>query len=461
MTVELDADGQLSIRYVPLDELIEDPANAKAHDEDEIRRAIERFGFVEPEIVDERTGRILAGHGRTKTLQRMSRRRGAQPPRGILVADDGRWLVPTVAGVRSEDDAEARAMLVGLNGVQESGGWNTAKLVEALAPLRDETALQLAGTGFDFAELDRLIAEVEAENRPDPEPEPPEPSPPAEPVARAGDVWHIGPHTVIVGDCTDRDVWDVLLGDRSIDVTLTSFPYGVGLDYGDEVEDSIENVRRLLDVVPGILAERTRAGGYAVVNFADLIAGKLAAGVDDELIEYPMALDYWPAFRAAGWTLHSRRIWAKPHARVSAPWTANSNRAACDWEHLWSWRKPGARAFVARTERSALGVWDTSRMEGVEHGKELHPAAFPASMAELVLEVHSRRGELVVDPFLGTGSTIIAAHRRKRVGAGIELVPRSADLAIARIVAHTRKPAIRQDGAEFPVPPDTREESTP
>lgn len=141
--------------YVPVDDLVPAESNAKAHDQALLARSVETFGFVEPVVVDERTGRLLSGHGRTEHLTER-RAAGDDPPEGVIVGDDGRWLVQVVRGVRSRDDAHATAMGIALNRVGERGGWVPEVLTMQLDELR--TTDLLDATGWSADELDDMIA---------------------------------------------------------------------------------------------------------------------------------------------------------------------------------------------------------------------------------------------------------------------------------------------------------------
>lgn len=148
--------------YLPLDSLKEDPANPKEHDTVLMNASVGRFGFIEPMVVDERTGYLISGHGRRGTLIRI-RDNGEGPPDGVELALDGEWMVPVVRGWASNSDTEAHAALAALNRIGERGGWDDADLLTLL----DEIAQAddgLVGVGFsetDHAVLKRL-AEAEA-----------------------------------------------------------------------------------------------------------------------------------------------------------------------------------------------------------------------------------------------------------------------------------------------------------
>lgn len=131
--------------------------NAKAHATGAIARSVERFGYVEPMVLDERTGRLVAGHGRLTDLQ-ARRAAGESAPEGVEVADD-RWQAPVLRGWGSRSDAEADAAALALNRVGEAGGWQHDTLAELLAELAVDPDL-LDVTGFDPGDLDNLLAEL-------------------------------------------------------------------------------------------------------------------------------------------------------------------------------------------------------------------------------------------------------------------------------------------------------------
>jgi hypothetical protein len=141
---------------MPLSLLVPDKANPKAHSLDTIGDSIGRFGYVEPVVLDERTGFIVSGHGRTEAL-RARFARGEAPPEGVLIGEKGEWLVPVITGWASKNDAEARGALIALNRTGEIGGWQDEVLLDLLEDLsrQDEG---FTGIGYDQGELDRLRA---------------------------------------------------------------------------------------------------------------------------------------------------------------------------------------------------------------------------------------------------------------------------------------------------------------
>lgn len=148
----------IEIQYLPLSEIVEADSNPKDHDIGQIYQSIKRFGFTQPIMINENTGKLLAGHGRLQTLQQM-KQAGEKTPNRIKEKDD-EWLVPVLKGISFEDDMEAQAYLIADNRLTELGGWNTGELVETLQDLI-EGGLDLDGVGYDFDDLESMVNQID------------------------------------------------------------------------------------------------------------------------------------------------------------------------------------------------------------------------------------------------------------------------------------------------------------
>lgn len=144
------------IDYQPLDTIERARRNPKAHDLAALGASVARYGLVEPIVADERTGRLVAGHGRLDHLAAL-RSDGATPPDGVALDDQGVWLAPVVRGWASRDDAHADAYLVASFRILELGGWDSAALGALLQGLSET---DLAAVGFEPADVGRLLDEV-------------------------------------------------------------------------------------------------------------------------------------------------------------------------------------------------------------------------------------------------------------------------------------------------------------
>lgn len=160
----------LTLEYMPLDELPDADRNPRVHDSDTLGDSFDRFGYVDPCLIDERTGKLLEGHGRKHKLAAL-RESGAPPPEGVQLADDGSWLVPVVRGKATADDAEADALLIALNRITERSTWEPEGLAAMLDSLTQIDG-GLVGVGYtpdDITALLDSLHDVSAHQRRDPD----------------------------------------------------------------------------------------------------------------------------------------------------------------------------------------------------------------------------------------------------------------------------------------------------
>ncbi|MEW1843749.1 hypothetical protein AB0392_37890 [Nonomuraea angiospora] len=144
------------IEYMPLPEIARAVRNPKAHDLPTIRKSIQKWGCTLAGEVDDRTGRLVAGHGRLAVLEEMADD-GVSPPEGVKVSDDGVWLVPILRGWSSRSDADAEGYLVANNAIPERGGWDRGLLADMLTDIGAADEELLAATGYDMADVDELM----------------------------------------------------------------------------------------------------------------------------------------------------------------------------------------------------------------------------------------------------------------------------------------------------------------
>ena len=151
----------IKIEYVPLSEVVGADSNPKDHDIGQIYQSIKRFGFTSPVMMNENTGKLLAGHGRLETLQTMKRAGEKAPDR--IKEEDGEWLVPGLKGISFEDEMEAQAYLIADNQLTNLGGWNTSTLVDNLQELVTG-GFSLDGIGFDLDDLETLVLDLDRDH---------------------------------------------------------------------------------------------------------------------------------------------------------------------------------------------------------------------------------------------------------------------------------------------------------
>jgi ParB-like chromosome segregation protein Spo0J len=155
------ANSGVRVDYIALEEIARWPRNPKLHQVDKITDSIDRFGFVQPLMMDERTGQLVAGHGRLETLQKM-KASGHPPPKRIISGAGGKWMVPVIRGVDFKDEVEAEAYLLADNRLTEIGGWDDKALAEIIADLQTRGSQALVGIGWDKPDIDALLQSAAA-----------------------------------------------------------------------------------------------------------------------------------------------------------------------------------------------------------------------------------------------------------------------------------------------------------
>lgn len=438
----------LSVTYAPLDELVAHERNPKAHDVELIAGSLARFGFIDPVVIDERTGKLAAGHGRLKALQHL-RDTEQPPPDGIDTGDNGAWLVPRVVGWSSANDLEAEAALIALNRTTEVGGWDGEALLALLDDLQNAPD-GLAGVGYDRGDIDELRSELDAARAVSLEDDDPPPLPEV-PTAALGDVWEVGPHRVVCGDATDPLALGAAVGDGPVDAVWTDPPYGI--DYVEEGSRhrKIANDDLGIDALAALLRDAlepllavTKPGAPWYV----------ASPSGPELLAFALVLTELKVWRQTIVWAKDRLVLARSdyhgqHESVLFGATPGADPrvdpdpdevAAYAPDHaelLYGWTPGGAHPWWGGRKQTT--VWTIPRPAR----SDLHPTMKPLELIGRSLLNSTLPGELVVDPFAGSGSTLVAAARVGRVGAGIELDPGYVDVIVARLEDETGEPAVR------------------
>ena len=381
---------------------------------------------------------------------------------GHIIAGNHRWIAAKEKGLKKipaifvdVDDARALKILTVDNRANDLAGYDD----EILASVLKEVARGqggLIGTGFGDLDLARLLRQFEpAGTQVDAEPQ----------IDRAeelrkewkvetGQLWQLGEHRLLCGDSTKAEDVARVMGGKNADCVFTSPPYAVGIDYGETYKDTIENLRSMLGKLSVLWHDVIVAGGYAVINFDDILSGREIAG-SDEPCEYPMAIEYFPIFRAAKWTLWSRRVWCKPSAACgSSRHCIGTNRAASNYEHVWTWKRAGKSIVddqLAGDWPSQAGWFDTTHENKLGVGLNTHGAGMPPTVAARAVFWHSRSGAIVHEPFCGTGTTIIACEQLGRKCRAIEISPGYVAVALQRFKDATgKKPTLVSDVPGLP-----------
>lgn len=410
-----------AIRMISIDEVRPHPDNPKGHDIDLIRESLRRFGFTSPLLVCERTGFLAAGHGRRSALL-AERGEGRPPPQGIRKGGGNDWLVPVVTGWSSVDDAELLAYLVADNQTTIAGEWDNAALASILERVNDGPGL--LGTGFDGDTLKDLLGSLVPEEQPGAPDDVPEA--PTAAATRRGDIWECGPHRIMCGDSTSRDDLVLLMGGELAAMMFTDPPYGVGYDggtttreklIGDEIGTDV--YAKFLAAVPAVLDPRA-----PIYLF---FAGS-------------HALDVFTAVVANNYRVRALMVWHKTQAHYGA---LSAQYKLKHEPFLYCHRRGQAPYWYGPTNE--VTVWEVDQ----SHRNEWHPTQKPVALAERALGNSSRHGDLVIDPFGGSGSTMIAAERAGRVARLMEIEPRYVDVVARRFLEYSGIDPVRQDGRKW------------
>ena len=440
--------GELRIEYLRLDELRRRPGNPKGHDVAGLNLAFERFGFVDLPILDERDGTLVAGHGRLDTLEER-RAIGEAPPERIRVAPDGQWLVPVVRGIAFSDDGEALAYTVASNRLVERGGWDDELLRAAVAAI-GETGERYAGTGYDEAEAEALLAiagedvgkgAAKGDDSDDDAAARDETAlagalnAPA--FCRDGDLWTLGRHRLLVGDCTQVDVRGLLLGGGYADAAIVDSPFAIfGSSTGvasDVADDSV--------VLPAF-ESYLRASGEAVKVF-----GLLYVHCD-----WRSWAPFWAAGRRVGLTCKNMLVWDKKTAVLGQCYLLRHELVGV-WARLPRQGAVGdafhGKLLKGRQRRiTRPNLLSYARESGAARE---HNAQKPFEMSCDFVRDATDPGGVVLSPFCGSGTELVAAEHTGRVCVTLEILPRRADKAIMRWIRFAGGTATRaSDGASFP-----------
>jgi hypothetical protein len=387
------------VGHVPLAQITGAVRNPKRHDGTGIAASIARFGLGELPMLDERTGRLVAGHGRIDQLAAMHAA-GQPPPDGIQTDEHGGWLVPVIRGWASGSDAEADAYLVASNQLTVAGGWDEPELAALLAGLAAADATLLAVTGLGEDDLDRLldragvravVSQVRGKDA----------RAAGEAVSTAGDVWLCGPHRVACGDATDPGTLALAAADLEPGIVYTDPPYGISCV---NPNGEIGSNSALYMPVTGDGTPDTAAAAFALLSAV-----------------YPAALQvWWGANHYAG----TARL---PDTRCWLIW--DKDNAATDFadaELAWTNHPGSARLLRHR--------WN-GLLKASERGiPRVHPNQKPVALAVWAFGVIDPKTgrKVVMDVFAGSGSTLIAAHETGRTAVLVEYEPHYVDVICAR-----------------------------
>lgn len=402
----MSAGQKLRIEYVDIDTVRPLERNPRRGDVEFIRGQLKRFGQYVPIVVREETGEILKGNHTWHALK-----------------EEGAGKVAIVR--RSEpDDDEAMRLAIGDNHASDLSEWDVPELHGVLAEMPD-----LQGTGFDAPALEALATEAARLSVGDqPIPAPPTPEPPKCPTTRLGDVIQLGAHRLMCGDCTKPDDMAALMGGELAGIVFTDPPYGVS--YRDRGHGSEK--------------ERLKEKGVRIVHRFEAIEGDDLAG--DQLLAFLVdafstvaqhatkkaalytchasrtASIFEEALGEAGYQIRAQIIWVKSRPAF--------NMGQYKYRHepiFYAFRTGSAPTWLGDHTQST--VWEVPSEIGRDYE---HPTQKPPALAVPAILNSSSASDIVLDPFAGSGSTLIAADHLSRRCNAMELHPGYCDVIVQR-----------------------------
>ena len=372
---------------------------------EKLKRSIEQFGYVEPVIWNKTTSRVVGGHQRLKVLM-----------------DMGHTEVDCV--IVEMDEEKEKALNIALNKI--SGDWDKDKLALLIADLQGAD-FDVSLTGFEPAEIDALFKdtlkdEIKEDNF-DVDAELEKPT-----FSKAGDVWSLGRHRLICGDSTKAETFDMLMGSTKANLVITDPPYNVNYE-GSAGKIKNDNM-----------------GNEAFYQFLfDAFTNTEKAMADDASIYVFHAdtegLNFRRAFSDAGFYLSSTCIWKKQSLVLG--------RSPYQWQHepcLFGWKKKGKHQWYTGRKESTIWEFDKPKKNGD------HPTMKPIPLLAYPIMNSTMSNSVVLDPFGGSGSTLIACEQTERICYTVELDEKFCDVIVKRYieqVGSTEGVTVQRDGLTY------------
>ncbi|WP_421487205.1 site-specific DNA-methyltransferase [Limosilactobacillus fermentum] len=373
-------------------------------DYEKLKRSMKEFGYVDPIIWNQQTGHVVGGHQRLKILQY----------EGIKEAE---------CVVVNLDEEKEKALNIALNKI--SGDWDKDKLALLMTDLQ-ASDLDILLTGFDEDEISDLLATEDDTHDDDFDVDSELDKPP---FSKSGDLWHLGKHTLLCGDATKTESYQKLLGDHKVNLVLTDPPYNV--DYQSKA-GKIKNDHQDDDKFYQFLLAAFQNMNKVMANDASIYVFH----ADTE------GLNFRRAFRDAGFYLSGCCIWKKQSLVLG--------RSPYQWQHepvLYGWKQNGKHEWY--TGRKESTIWEFDRPK---QSKE-HPTMKPIPLLAYPIMNSTMSNCTVLDPFGGSGSTLIACEQTNRICYMMELDPKYCDVIVNRYIKQVdsdQEVSVERDGHTIP-----------
>jgi len=421
---------RVQVVYRAIAQLKQDPRNPRLHSARQIRqiaRSIETFGFNVPVLVDGDL-KLIAGHGRVKAA--------------LLLG----WNeVPTIR-LDHLSEAQAKAFMIADNRLTENSVWDDRILAEQLKELSElDIDFGLELTGFEMGEIDLRIEGLTADSEPSAAPEEPCSTLPAGPgVTSVGDVWVLGSHRVLCGNALEQAAYATLLGGNRAHMVFVDPPYNVPIEGNVSGLGAVRHRNFLMASGEMNQAEFT---SFLANTFSLLAGHSLPGALQFACMDWRHMSELLAAGRQVYGGPMNLCVWTKDNPGMGSLYRSQH-------ELVFVFKRAGRshrnNVQLGRYGRNRSNVWrypsanSFSRLSDEGNLLAMHPTVKPVALvADAILDCTSRR-DIVLDSFLGSGTSIIAAERTGRRCYGLELDPRYVDTIVRRWQAFTRQDAYQE-----------------
>jgi site-specific DNA-methyltransferase (adenine-specific) len=391
---------QLNVKYRKVEDLIPYVNNSRKHSDDQVAQisaSIKEFGWTNPILIDG-TNSIIAGHGRLMAARK-------------LKMDE----VPTIE-ISHLTDTQRKALVIADNKLALNADWdNTLLTIELDELLKDGFALDILG--FNQDELAALLEPEQVEGLTD---EDAVPDVPEEPKTKLGDIYQLGNHRLMCGDSCSITDMDKLVNDRQVDMWLTDPPYNVAYEGKTKDALTIQNDSMSDDGFRQFLRDAyvtadtvMKAGAVFYIWHADSEGYNFRGAAHD-----------------AGWKVRQCLIWKKS--------TMVMGRQDYHWKHepcLYGWKEGAGHLWATDRKQTTILEFDKPN-----RNKE-HPTMKPVALFEYQMLNNTKGGDIILDSFGGSGTTLLAAEKNGRIGYLMELDPKYCDVIVKRWEDFTGKKA--------------------
>ncbi|WP_425905516.1 site-specific DNA-methyltransferase [Nitrobacter sp. TKz-YC02] len=402
--------------------------NARTHSKKQIKQiagSIERFGFINPLIVCD--GVAIAGNGRLQAALQL-----------------GLKSIPIIV-VKNLSDADLRAYVIADNRLAQNAGWDPDVLAIELQSLLDLGFDDLELTGFSLGEIDGILSDAAEKSPLEPGPEDSLPEHFGAAVSRPGDLWILGAHRLICGDAQNEADYDRVLAGKPADLVLTDPPYNVPIKGHVSGLGKIQHAE--FAMASGEMSE-SEFTGFLATFLAHAKAHSKAAAILFVFMDWRHLFELTVAGRENNLELKNLIVWAKDNAGMGSFYRSK--------HELCFVFKSGEGSHVNTFElgqhgRYRTNVWEYAGVNTFRAGRTedlaMHPTVKPTAMIADAIRDVTKRGAVVLDPFAGSGTTLIAAEKTGRAACAIEYDPRFCDVIIRRWQQYTGKAATLEGDA--------------